>query len=305
MLRHFISLKYFSKKKLLFLIKLAAEIKKNPEHFKDKLKEKRIGILFEKPSLRTKASFYIGSYELGAFPIYFSPFEVNLGKRESISDVARTLSKFLDCIVLRTFSHKTILELCKTSAIPVVNGLTDLLHPSQVLGDLFTLCELGKDLKKIKFTYIGDGNNVCHSLLYAFSILGGRITVATPKKYSPDSAIVEGAKNFSKISGAEINLVNDPFLAAKDADVIYTDVWVSMGKEKEKKERMKAFKKFQVNEEILKLAKKNCLIMHCLPAHRGEEIADSVLDSKNSIIFLQAENRLHSAKAILVYLLLK
>jgi len=305
MLKHFISLKYFSKKKLISLIKLTAEIKKNPQKFKNKLKGKKIGILFEKPSLRTKTAFYIGSYELGAFPIYFSPFEVNLGKRESISDVAKTLSRFLDCVVLRTFSHKTLLEFSYASSIPVVNGLTDLLHPSQVLGDIFTLYELKKDLKKINFAYIGDGNNVSHSLIYAFSILGGRITVATPKKYSPDLAIVEEAKNFSKISGAKIDLVNDPFLAAKDADVIYTDVWVSMGKEKEKEERIKVFRRFQVNEKILKLAKKNCLIMHCLPAHRGEEITSSVLDGKNSIIFLQAENRLHSAKAILVYLLSK
>jgi ornithine carbamoyltransferase len=177
------------------------------------------------------------------------------------------------------------------------------LHPSQVLGDLFTLYELRKDIGKIKLTYIGDGNNVCHSLIYAFSILGGNLTVACPKNYEPKKDILEEARSFTKVSGGKIILLNDPEKAAKEADVLYTDVWISMGREKERKERIEAFKKFQINDRILKLAKKDCIIMHCLPAHRGEEITSSILDSKNSVVFLQAENRLHTAKTILVSLL--
>ncbi len=303
MLKHFVSLKYFSQKKLLQLINLTDKIKNNPTYFKNKLKDKKIGLLFEKPSLRTKASFYIGAYELGAHPIYFSPQEVRLGVRESIADVAKTLSRYLDCIVLRTFSHQSILEFVRASTIPVVNGLSDLLHPSQVLGDIFTLRELKKDIKKIKVTYIGDGNNVCHSLIYAFSILGGNLTVVSPRKYIPDRNILKEARSFSSISSAKIEITDDVVEGVKGADVIYTDVWTSMGKEDEEKIRKKAFKKYQVNDRILELAKKDCLVMHCLPAKRGEEITDEVLDSKNSIVFLQAENRLHSAKAILYYLL--
>jgi ornithine carbamoyltransferase len=284
------------------LIELTAQIKQNPLKFKNRLKGRSVGLLFQKPSLRTKASFYIGALQLGAQPIYFSPQEVQLGERESIPDVAKTLSRYLDCVVLRTFSHKVILDFIRASTIPIINGLSDLLHPSQVLGDLFTLYELNKEISKIKFTYIGDGNNVCHSLIYAFSILGGNLTVASPKNYQPQKDIVKEAKGFAKVSGGKIDILNDPERAAKGADVLYTDVWASMGREGEKKKRIKAFKKFQVNDRILKLAKRDCIIMHCLPAHRGEEIIDSILDSRNSVVFLQAENRLHTAKAILVSL---
>ncbi|MCD6228723.1 MAG: ornithine carbamoyltransferase [Candidatus Omnitrophica bacterium] len=305
MLSNFISLKYFSKRKINNLITLTARIKKNPQKFKRVLNDFTIGLLFQKPSLRTKTAFYLGALQLGARAIYFSPQEVQMGEREATFDVARTLARYLDCVVLRCFSHQTILDFVKASTIPVVNGLSDFLHPSQVLGDLFTLHEVKKDIRRIKVVFIGDGNNVCHSLLYGFSIIGGNLAVATPENYSPNREVVQEVKDFAKVSGAKIEVLHDPIKAAEDSDVVYTDVWVSMGKEKESSKRIKAFKKFQVNDKILKKAKKTCVIMHCLPARRGQEITSKVLDSKNSIVFLQAENRLHSAKAILVYLLNK
>ena len=303
MKQHFISLKYLSQKRIDSLLALACKVKKNPQHFSQALQGKTVGLLFEKPSLRTKASFDVGATQLGAHALYFGPDEVKLGKREAISDVAKTLSRYIHCVVLRTFSQNLIVNFARDATIPVVNGLSDLIHPSQVLGDIFTLNELRGDLKKIQCVYMGDGNNVCHSLIYAFSILGGNLRVVTPSVYQPRKEILREATQFAKKSGATITLLNDPLRGAKGADVLYTDVWVSMGEEKEQKKRLAIFKPYQVNKRIVNCAKKGCLIMHCLPAHRGEEITDSVLDSKNSIVFQQAENRLHAAKAILLSLL--
>lgn len=302
-MRNFVSLKLLSKREITLLLSLTQQIKSQPSKFRNKLRGKTVGLLFQKPSLRTKTAFYMGALQLGADAVYYSEQEVKLGERENIFDVARTLSRYLDCVVLRTFSHKIVLDFVQASTIPVVNGLSDLLHPSQVLSDLFTLYELKKDLKKIKFSYIGDGNNVCHSLIYAFSIMGGNLSIATPSGYEPKKDIWEEAQKLAKASRAKIKLYLDSKEAVKEADILYTDVWVSMGEEKERNRRLKVFKKYQVNDNILKLAKKGCLVMHCLPAHRGEEITDSVLDGKNSVVFLQAENRLHTAKAIMLYLL--
>lgn len=301
---HFISLKYFSRQKLNKLIKLSLKIKRQPHRYRNKLVNKQVGLIFEKPSLRTKCAFYVGAEKLGARSIYFSREEIQLGVRESIPDIARTVSSYLDAVVLRTFSHNNLLEFVKYSSIPVINALTDYLHPSQVLGDFLTIYELKKDIKKIKFSFIGDANNnVAHSLIYGFSILGGNLYLACPKNYQPSFSVMQEAKIYAKVSGAKIFLTHKPQEAAEGADIIYTDVWVSMGKEKEAARRKKSFKDFQINGKILKKAKKNCLIMHCLPAHRGEEITDEVLESKNSIVFLQAENRLYAAEAILVSLL--
>jgi ornithine carbamoyltransferase len=302
-MEHFISLKDFSSARIRKLIKLSIDIKAHPFKYKSVLKDRSIGLLFQKPSLRTKTSFYIGALQLGGSPIYYAPEEVKLGKRENVADVSRSLSKYLDAIILRTFSHNTIREFAKFSSIPVINGLSDLCHPSQVLADILTICELKGDIKKIKLSYIGDGNNVCHSLIYAFSILGGNLCIATPKGYSPDREVLKEAKKYALLSGAKITFTNSPKDILKGSDVIYTDVWTSMGKEKERDMRKKHFQDFQINDKILKLANKDCIVMHCLPAHRGEEITDSVLDSKKSVVFLQAENRLYTAKAILVYLL--
>lgn len=303
MMSNFVSLKYYSRKRINELLELIGKIKKAPGRYSRNLKGSTVGLFFEKPSLRTKTSFYVGALQLGANAVYYSPSEVQLGDRESVTDAARTISRYIDCAVLRTFSHDTILKFVKASTIPVVNALSDLLHPSQALADVFTICECKKNIKKIKFAFIGDGNNVCHSLMYAFSILGGHLHIATPKKYAPGKDVFEEVTQFVKISGGAVTLCHDAEEAAAKADVIYTDVWASMGEEAEKKIKVKEFGKFQVNGDLMKLAKKDCVIMHCLPAHRGEEITDEVIESKNSIVFLQAENRMHTAKALLLCLL--
>lgn len=302
---HFVSLKYFSCREINELVNLTLQIKQDPSSSKSILEGKSVGLLFEKASLRTKTSFYLGALHLGAKAIYYSPQEVKLGEREKISDVACTLSAYLDAVVLRTFSHNNILEFVESSSVPVVNALSDLLHPSQALADIFTIRELKGDIKKLKVAYIGDGNNVCNSLIYAFSILGGSLHLAIPQGYLPPESIIDEVKNYCKISGAKINLVDSAFAAADDADVLYTDVWTSMGKEDEAQSRKKVFKNFQINDRILDKAKGDAIVMHCLPAHRGEEITASVIDSKNSVVFQQAENRLHTAKAILSYMIRK
>ena len=302
---HFVSLKYFSSREINELIDLALQMKKDPFPFENTLKGKSVGLLFEKASLRTKTSFYIGALQLGAKAIYYSPQEVKLGEREVIADVARTLSVYLDIVVLRTFSHHSILEFVESSSIPIVNALSDLLHPSQVLADMLTIRELKGDIKKLKVSYIGDGNNVCSSLIYAFSILGGNLHLAIPQNYLPPKDIVSEIENYCKISGAKIKFTASALAAAGDADVLYTDVWTSMGKEDEGEARKKVFKNFQINDKILNEAKDDVIVMHCLPAHRGEEITASVIDGERSVIFQQAENRLHTAKAILAYILKK
>lgn len=302
-MNHFISLKNLSAQKLIKLIQLTAKVKKTPGRYKNKLKDKCIGLLFQKPSLRTKTSFYLGALQLGAQVIYYAPSEVKIGERETIADVAKTVSQYLDAVVFRTFSHKFIEEFSGYASVPVINALSNLLHPSQVLGDLFTLYELKKDIKKIKFAYIGDGNNVCHSLIYAFSILGGNLHIATPPGYEPHHSIVAAGEELAGKSKAKIRVMVDLVQAAEGADVLYTDVWTSMGGEKDQDKRKEAFKNFQINDDVLARAKKNCIVMHCLPAHRGEEITSGVIDGKKSVVFLQASNRLYSAKAILLYAL--
>lgn len=302
-MNHFISLKNFSQKEIQNLVDSALKIKAEQTSYSKALAGKSIGLIFEKPSLRTKTAFYIGALQLGSGAIYYTPQEIKIGEREAVSDAARTFSVYLDAVILRTFSHQTISEFSKFSKIPVVNALSDSLHPSQVLADIVTIKEAKGDIKKLKVVYAGDGNNVCHSLIYAFSILGGNLTLSIPKGYQPKKTVLDEAQEYAKISGAKISHCSSLDEAAKEADVLYTDVWTSMGKESEAKKRKKAFKNFQINDKILQAAKSDCIVMHCLPAHRGEEITDSVIDSKNSAVFAQAENRLHAAKAILVYLL--
>lgn len=304
MVKHFIALKDFTKEELQEFIRVAFQIKKKPGQYRNFLKHRCIGLIFQKPSLRTKTAFYLGALELGADAIYYGPEEVKLGEREAIRDVACNFSRFMDGMVLRTFSHNTVIEFARHSSIPLINGLSDFSHPSQVLADMFTLHELGMDVRKIKVVYVGDGNNVCNSLIYALSILGGKLIVAVPKQYAPSKIVLRDAESICKKSGAEISVVYSAKEAARGADVLYTDVWTSMGREEERNKRKKAFHAFQINDGLLKLAKKSCVVMHCLPAHRGEEITDSVMDSKHTQVFLQAENRLHMAKAIF-YLLLK
>jgi ornithine carbamoyltransferase len=236
--------------------------------------------------------------------LYLAPSEINLGVRESIEDVAKTLSRYVDAIVIRTYEHKNVIELAKFATVPVINGLSDFSHPCQALADIYTIREKSKNLKGLTLAYVGDGNNVCNSLIFACAKVGMNMNVGCPKGYEPDKVVLEEAKSMAKLNKAAINLYNDPIEAVKGADVIYTDVWASMGQEKEAEERKRMFKDFQINNNLVSLAKKNVFIMHCLPAHRGEEISDEMMDSKNSIIFDQAENRMHVQKAILIKLLI-
>ncbi len=299
--KDFISLRDFSKYQLLDIISLAKEVKSDSQGLRDYMYGKHVGLLFEKPSLRTKTSFFIGAQQLGANSIYYDPEEVRLGKREEVRDVSRTLSQYLDAIVLRTFSHRNILEFAGFSSIPVINGLSDFCHPSQAIADILTIIELKQEVEGLKVAYIGDSNNVCNSLINAFSVLGGNFYIATPQECAFDQKIIQEAKNKFNQSNGSLTLGVSPQEAAEGADVLYTDVWSSMGSEKEAEQRKKIFQDFQINGKILKKAKSNCIVMHCLPAHRGQEIADEVIEGDNSVVFLQAANRLHAAKAILMF----
>lgn len=303
MKKDFISIKDLTIKEIKDIFSLTDELKQDKAKFSNVLAGKALALIFQKPSNRTRVSFEVGMYQLGGYSIYLGPDEINLGVRESIKDVAKTLSRYVDVIVIRTFAHNNITELAKYASIPVINGLSDLLHPCQAMADIYTIREKFQRLEGINLAYVGDGNNVCHSLLYGCSKVGININVVTPKGYEPQSSIVKEAKDFAKISRSKINLFSNPREGVLSADVIYTDVWASMGQEKETKKRKTAFKGFQVNKELISKAKKGCLIMHCLPAHRGEEITDEIMDDKNSIVFDQAENRMHVQKAILIQLL--
>jgi ornithine carbamoyltransferase len=267
------------------------------------LKGKTLAMIFEKPSTRTRVSFEVGMWQLGGYALYLSAGDLQLGRGETIADTAQVLSRYVNGIMARVFAHQTILDLLKYSKVPVINGLSDYTHPCQGLADLFTIYEKKGRLSGLKFGYVGDGNNVAHSLLYGCSKVGMDITLACPNGYEPDLEVISRAKEEGKKSGCRVKVTNDPIEAVRKADIIYTDVWTSMGKEKEQKERAKIFMPYQVNTKLVREAKGDYLFMHCLPAHRGEEVTDEVADSRNSIIFDQAENRLHTQKAILTLIL--
>lgn len=267
------------------------------------LEGKTLGMIFTKPSTRTRISFETGIYHLGGIGMYFGPNDLQLGKSENISDTARVLSRYLDGIMIRTFAHQDVVDLAHYATIPVINGLTDLLHPCQVLTDLFTILEKKRVLKGLKLAYIGDGNNMAHSLINGCSKVGMNITIASPSGYKPNEEIVKRAKEFANYMGSTIEIIEDPVQAVKNADIVYTDVWASMGQEAEAQERKKKFMKYQVNPELVKNAKDDYLFMHCLPAHRGDEVVNEVADSPNSIIFDEAENRLHVQKAIMALIM--
>lgn len=263
------------------------------------LKGKTLGMIFAKPSTRTRISFEVGIYQLGGIGMYFGPNDLQLNRGETISDTAKVLSRYLDGIMIRTFKHEDVEGLAKYGSIPVINGLTDLLHPCQVMTDLFTILEKKRKFQGLKLAYIGDGNNMAHSLLNGCSKVGMDIACASPKGYEPQGWIVENAKKNAKYMGSKVVITNDPVEACKDADIIYTDVWASMGQEKEAQERNQRFTGFQVNNKLVSNAKDDYLFMHCLPAHREEEVTNEVVDSANSIVFDEAENRLHVQKAIM------
>ncbi len=283
------------------IMKRAAALKRGGAGRALPLSGKTLALLFEKPSNRTRVSFEVGMFQLGGYTIYLGRDEVQLGKRESVGDAAKVLSRYVDCVVLRTFSHDTVTEFAEGSDVPVINGLSDRFHPCQGLADVFTIKEKFGD-KKVKLCYVGDGNNVCHSLLYAAAKTGIDISVASPEGFMPLAEIVEDAVSFAESSGSVIEVVNDPAVAVSGADVVYTDVWASMGQEDEKEERRKIFGPYRLSSELLEKSGGNPLVMHCLPAYRGEEITDEVMDSPRSIVFDQAENRMHVQKAILLIL---
>jgi ornithine carbamoyltransferase len=260
---------------------------------------KKLGMIFSKPSTRTRVSFEVGIYELGGTGLYFNQNDLQLKKSESVSDTAKVLSRYLDGIMIRTFDHQDVIDLAKYGTIPVINGLTDLHHPCQVLCDLFTVLEKKRTVRGLKLAYIGDGNNMAHSLLHGCAKVGMDIAIASPSGYMPLESVVKESKEDANYMGSKIEILEDPIAAVKDADIIYTDVWASMGQEKEAEERKKKFMKYQVNPELVKNAKEDYLFLHCLPAHRGDEVVDEVADSANSVIFDEAENRLHVQKAVM------
>lgn len=303
MKRDLISIKDLKLEEIEHLFNLTDELKAKIKDFSQSLFGKSLGLIFLKPSLRTRVSFAVGMNQLGGHTLYLAPEDIKFGTREAIKDFGSVLSRYLDVLVARTFSHQQLEELAKFSSIAVINGLTDLLHPCQALSDLYTIKEKKGRLKGVDLAYIGDGNNVAHSLLYGCAKLGVNLTVATPSSHKPKDSVLSEACAIAKTSGAKIATSNNASNAAEEADVIYTDVWTSMGHESEYRKRKRDFRDFQINQKLLSKAKSDCLVMHCLPAHRGEEITDEVIDGPNSVVFDQAENRMHVQKAILLWLL--
>lgn len=303
MRKDFVSITDLNRNEFMGLIKEAVNLKKERGKAKEPLKGKILAMIFEKPSLRTRVTFQTGIYELGGMGIYIASSDIKIGERESIGDVAKNLSRWVHGIMARTFYHSTVTELAENASIPVINGLSDLEHPCQILADFQTIYEKKGDFKGIKLAYIGDGNNVCHSLLLASGLLGLDMRAAHPEGYGPKEEIVKKARNFaSKLKGS-ILITNDPNEAVENADVVYTDIWASMGQKDEAEERRKNFVQYQVNEELVKHAKKDYIFLHCLPAIRGEEVSAGVIDSPNSVVFDEAENRLHAQKALMVRLM--
>lgn len=267
------------------------------------LKGKTLGMIFQKSSTRTRVSFETGIWQLGGMGLFLSSNDLQIGRGEPVRDTARVLSRYVDGIMIRTFSHKEVEELAYYADVPIINGLTDYMHPCQAMADIFTAMEYKGDLKGRKLAFIGDGNNMAHSLMHLCAKVGMDVTVATPHGYGPHVKIVAEAKQDAALTGSKVTIVNDPFEAAKDADVLYTDVWASMGQEAEVMARKRIFVDFQINSAIMNVAKPDAIVMHCLPAHRGEEITDEVMEGPQSAIFDEAENRLHVQKAIMASLM--
>jgi len=299
----FVSIRDFTPKEIRGLLGLALEIKHHPRLYQRSLEGKTLALIFEKPSLRTRVTFDVGIHQLGGFSIYLSPAEINLGKRESVYDVAKNLERMVQGIMIRTFAHEIVEDMAKIAHVPVVNGLTDYSHPCQAMADYMTMLEVKGRLRGLKVAFVGDGNNVAHSLLFAGAQLGADVWVATPGSFEPDGAAFSWAEQRSSETSGVCKVTNDPPEAVQDADVVYTDVWASMGREGEAEERKRVFRDFQVNERLFQLAKPDAIFMHCLPAHRGDEVTDEVIDSARSVVFQQAENRLHAQKAILLQLM--
>ncbi len=295
MKKDLLTIKELTKEEVFSLFEDAKELKTNPEAHRQDLKGKILAMIFEKPSLRTRVTFEAGIYQLGGIGIYLAPQDIQLGKREAVEDVARNLSRWVNGIMIRTFGQDIVEKMAKEASVPVINALTDLYHPCQILADLFTIWEKGHKLEEFTLAYVGDGNNIAHSLIWGAAKTGLHLRIATPEGFEPKKEILQEALSL----GADIKLFHDPEEAVRGADAVYTDVWASMGQEAERETRKKIFMPFQVNMKLFSKAKPSAYFMHCLPAHRGEEVTDEVLDHPRSIVLDQAENRLHIQKAIM------
>jgi ornithine carbamoyltransferase len=303
MARHFLSLAEQSTEELRNLLDLARQIKLHPAGFREACKGQTLAMIFQKPSLRTRVSFQTGIFQLGGQGLYLGPKDIQLHRGESLADTAQVLSRFCDGVMARVFDHAHLEEMAANSTIPIINGLSDLLHPCQVLADLMTIQEKKGRLEGLKLTYVGDGNNMAHSLLFGCAHFGMTVCVAHPEGYAPDPAVVAAAEGLALKSGGSVEITTDPMAGALAADVLYTDVWASMGQEDERAERLARFQGFQVNGAMMNEAHKDAIFLHCLPAHRGEEVSAEVIDGPASVVFDEAENRLHAQKALMVRLM--
>jgi len=303
MLTDFLSVNDLSLYEFNTLLDLTEKIKAKPSRYQKELKGKVLAMIFEKPSLRTRMTFEVGMLQLGGKAVYLSPSDIQIGSRESVPDIGKNLERWVDGIMIRTFAHQNAVDMAQAAEIPVINALTDLLHPCQAMADFFTLREKKGALSNLKLAFIGDGNNVCHSLLLAAAKAGTIMNIATPSGYEPSPDILQLAEKAGEETGFKVSLTTEPQVAVQDADAVYTDVWTSMGQESEKESKSKIFIPYQVNSQLMDMAKKDALFMHCLPAQRGDEVTDDVIDSENSVVFDQAENRLHVQKAIMLLLL--
>ncbi len=301
--RDFLTIKDFSSQQIRHFLELARQIKGSPTAYAGALKGKALAMIFEKPSLRTRVTFDVGIHQLGGFSVYLSPAEINLGKRESVYDVAKNLERMVQGIMIRTFAHEIVEKMAEYANVPIINGLTDYSHPCQAMADYLTVLEIKGKIAGLKVAFIGDGNNVAHSLMFAGAQLGAHVWVATPKGYEPDPNALKWAQKRALETGGSCTVTNDANAAASGADVIYTDVWASMGQEAEAEQRHKIFLPYQVNGTLFGRAKDDAIFMHCLPAHRGSEVTDEVIDSPRSVVFQEAENRLHAQKAIMLELM--
>jgi ornithine carbamoyltransferase len=301
--KDFISIHDISLYEFHEILDMAVKMKADPHHYHKALKGKVLAMIFQKPSLRTRMTFEVGMLELGGHAIYLSPSDGQVGVRESFYDVGKNLERWVQGIMIRTFAQQNILDLAAAVKIPVINALSDLLHPCQAMADFLTLKEKVGNLSKLKLAYVGDGNNVCHSLMFAAARAGCSMAVATPAGYEPNPQIVDQAREDGRETGFNLTLTSDPSQAVSDSDAVYTDTWTSMGQEAEKEARTRIFSPFQVNRGLMGKARKNAFFMHCLPAHRGDEVTAEVIDSPRSLVFDQAENRLHVQKVIMVLLM--
>ena len=302
-MKHLLSLRGITSSELMELFELAQEMKSHPAKYASSLRRKTVALLFQKPSTRTRVAFEAGVFEMGGNSLYLAPEDIQLGRGETVGDTTRVLSRLVQILVARVYAQEDLEEMAASSTIPIINGLSDRFHPCQAIADYFTLLEKKKKLEGLKLAYVGDGNNVAHSLIQGGAKLGVHVAIACPKGYEPEAEVINSAREDGKASGARIEVLDQAAEAVRDADAVYTDVWTSMGQETEEQRRRILFKDYQVTEDLFAQARTGACFMHCLPAHRGDEVSSEVMDSEASVVFEQAENRLHTQKAIIFQLL--